>query len=133
MGLRRLALLGAAIVSAGVIAATTGPNAAWGRRTSSFNSRPGLSHRRLCPQTASRSPTASPTTSPLLNAARRRHPTASRSPSRNARPATPPTAAFECYERLKGHAPTGASLFQPAQHRHHLRAHRRRRRATRSR
>ena len=39
----------------------------------------------------------------------------------------------ECYERLKGKGPTGATLFQPAVDRHHLRADRARRRPTRSR
>ncbi len=42
-----------------------------------------------------------------------------------------PDRGVECYERLKGKGPTGASMFTLLQHRHHLRADRQGRPRTR--
>src|SRR5258707_6214076 len=110
MGLRRRALLGAAIVSAGVIAATTGPNAAWAQNEQFI---PGLVYR-----TGAYAP----------NGIRFADGVADYIAMLNARDggingvkitfeecetgyAT--DRGVECYERLKGHAPTGASYFSP--------------------
>src|SRR4030088_1205724 len=106
MGLRRLALLGAAIVSAGVIAATTGPNAAWAQNEQFI---PGLVYR-----TGAYAPNGIPFADyvAMLNA-RDGGINGVKITFEECETGYATDRGVECYERLKGHAPTGASYFSP--------------------
>ena len=73
--------------------------------------------------TAFRSPTASPTTIALLNE-RDGGINGVKIAYEECDTGYATDRGVECYERLKGKGPTGAAYVQPAQHRHHLRAHR---------
>jgi branched-chain amino acid transport system substrate-binding protein len=110
MGLRRLALLGAAIVSAGIIAATTGPNAAWAQNEQFI---PGLVYR-----TGAYAPNGIPFADgvadyiAMLNA-RDGGINGVKITFEECETGYATDRGVECYERLKGHAPTGASYFSP--------------------
>src|ERR1700716_4565898 len=110
MGLRRLALLGAAIVSAGVIAATTGPNAAWAQNEQFI---PGLVYR-----TGAYAPNGIPFADgvadyiAMLNA-RDGGINGVKITFEECETGYATDRGVECYERLKGKGPTGATVFQP--------------------
>ena len=110
MGLRRLALPGAAIVSAGIIAATTGPNAAWAQNEQFI---PGLVYR-----TGAYAPNGIPFADgvadyiAMLNA-RDGGINGVKITFEECETGYATDRGVECYERLKGHAPTGASYFSP--------------------
>ena len=110
MGLRRLALLGAAIVSAGVIAATTAPNSAWAQNEQFI---PGLVYR-----TGAYAPNGIPFADgvadyiAMLNA-RDGGINGVKITFEECETGYATDRGVECYERLKGHAPTGASYFSP--------------------
>jgi branched-chain amino acid transport system substrate-binding protein len=110
MGLRKLALLGAAIAAAGVVAATTAPNDAWAQNEQFI---PGLVYR-----TGAYAPNGIPFADgvrdyiTMLN---------ERDGGINGVKITfeecetgyATDRGVECYERLKGKGPTGASYFSP--------------------
>jgi branched-chain amino acid transport system substrate-binding protein len=110
MGLRRLALLGAAIMSAGVIAATTGPNAAWAQNEQFI---PGLVYR-----TGAYAPNGIPFADgvadyiAMLNA-RDGGINGVKITFEECETGYATDRGVECYERLKGKGPTGASYFSP--------------------
>src|ERR1700716_4709625 len=110
MGLRRLALLGAAIVSAGVIAATTGPNAAWAQNEQFI---PGLVYR-----TGAYAPNGIPFADgvadyiAMLNE-RDGGINGVKIASEECETAYATDKGVECYERLKGKGSTGAGYFSP--------------------
>jgi len=105
-----LALLGAAIVSAGIIAATTGPNAAWAQNEQFI---PGLVYR-----TGAYAPNGIPFADgvadyiAMLNA-RDGGINGVKITFEECETGYATDRGVECYERLKGHAPTGASYFSP--------------------
>jgi branched-chain amino acid transport system substrate-binding protein len=110
MGLRRLALLGAAIVSAGVIAATTAPNSAWAQNEQFI---PGLVYR-----TGAYAPNGIPFADgvadyiAMLNA-RDGGINGVKITFEECETGYATDRGVECYERLKGKGPTGASYFSP--------------------
>ena len=110
MGLRKLALLGAAIVSAGIIAATTGPNAAWAQNEQFI---PGLVYR-----TGAYAPNGIPFADgvadyiAMLNA-RDGGINGVKITFEECETGYATDRGVECYERLKGKGPTGAAYFSP--------------------
>jgi branched-chain amino acid transport system substrate-binding protein len=110
MGLRRIALLGAAIVSAGVIAATAGPGAAWAQNEQFI---PGLVYR-----TGAYAPNGIPFADgaadyiALLNA-RDGGINGVKITFEECETGYATDRGVECYERLKGKGPTGAAYFSP--------------------
>ncbi len=110
MGLRKLALLGAAIVSAGMIAATTAPNDAWAQNEQFI---PGLVYR-----TGAYAPNGIPFADgvadyiALLNA-RDGGINGVKITFEECETGYATDRGVECYERLKGKGPTGASYFSP--------------------
>jgi branched-chain amino acid transport system substrate-binding protein len=110
MGLRRIALLGAAIVSAGVIAATAGPGAAWAQNEQFI---PGLVYR-----TGAYAPNGIPFADgaadyiALLNA-RDGGINGVKILFEECETGYATDRGVECYERLKGKGATGAAYFSP--------------------
>src|SRR6266404_6380255 len=110
MGLRKVALMGAAIVSAGVIAATTGPNTAWAQNEQFI---PGLVYR-----TGAYAPNGIPFADgardyiTLLNE-RDGGINGVKIAFEECETGYATDRGVECYERLKGKGPTGAAYFSP--------------------
>jgi branched-chain amino acid transport system substrate-binding protein len=110
MGLRKLALLGAAIVSAGIVAATTAPSSAWAQNEQFI---PGLVYR-----TGAYAPNGIPFADgvadyiALLNA-RDGGINGVKITFEECETGYATDRGVECYERLKGKGPTGASYFSP--------------------
>src|SRR6266550_4714611 len=110
MGLRKVALMGAAIVSAGVIAATTGSDTAWAQNEQFI---PGLVYR-----TGAYAPNGIPFADgardyiTLLNE-RDGGINGVKIAFEECETGYATDRGVECYERLKGKGPTGAAAFNP--------------------